>query len=180
MNRFEFIATGHMLFGNSWKTDLAESLDFSSRSGSVAKIATGKRTLSNDVQADLIKILERKTRNLAAAIEYLREPEKLIVNTSEFSILTFDEYGVRQQDAFQGNEVSDYTVVLNHAELLKSEREIEFISLIISAAAQEAYKVGNNSELLKIIPEYFDLSFLNVDLQDHYIEYQENSEEEQL
>lgn len=178
MNRFEFIATGHMLFGNSWKTDLADALHFSAKSGNVAKIATGKRNVTPDVKSDLVALLERKAKNMANAVEYLRKPEKLIVNTSEFSILTFDEYGVRQWDAFQGCETSDFTVVLSQAELFKSVRELEFISMIVSAAAQEAYKTGNNAELIKIIPEYFDLQFLNIDLNDSYIEYEENEGEE--
>lgn len=188
MNRFEFIATGHMLFGNTWKTDLADALHFSAKSGNVAKIATGKRNVTADVKSDLVAILQRKAKNMANAVEYLRNPEKLIVNTSEFCILTFDEYGVRQWDAFQGCETSDFTVVLNHAELFKSDREIEFISksdreiefisLIVSAAAQEAYKTGNNAELIKIIPEYFDLQFLNIDLNDNYIEYEKNEGDE--
>lgn len=178
MNRFEFIATGHMLFGNNWKTDLADALHFSAKSGNVAKIATGKRNVTNDVKSDLVALLERKAKNMANAVEYLRNPEKLIVNTSEFSILTFDEYGVRQWDAFQGCETSDFTVVLSQAELFKSERELEFISMIVSAAAQEACKTGNNAELIKIIPEYFDLQFLNIDLNDSYIEYEKNEGEE--
>ena len=38
MNRFEFIVTGQLLFGQSWKNDIARMLGFSVASKIVAKI----------------------------------------------------------------------------------------------------------------------------------------------
>lgn len=178
MNRYEFMASGYMLFGNNWKTDLAHALHFSEKSGSVAKMATGKRNVTNSVANDLISLLEVRAQNLTDAVKYLRESEKLAVKYSKFNIITLDEHGVRQWDAFQGYEVSDFTVILNDAALEKTERELEFISLVIAVVTHECLKAGNNAELIKIIPEYFDLQSINVNLNNFYIEYKKNEDEE--
>ncbi len=158
-----------MLYGKTWQTELARTLHFSEESGNVRKLAKGTRNISNGVKEDTIKAMKKKVQDLADAVAFLENPEKLIVNTSEFNILSFDQFGVRQWDKFQGPEFSDYTILID-GELLKSQYEIEFISTVIAAAGEQAYKDGNNLALIEIIPQYFDLQFLSVDLKQQYIQ----------
>lgn len=99
--------------------------------------------------------------------QQLKNPEKFLIRQDEFSVITFDEEGVRQWDGFQEFPISSIGVVLYNADLGVPESEITFLSHIIAAAGAEALKAGSNHELLKLIPEYFDLQFFNTfDLQE--------------
>lgn len=171
MNRFEFMACGYMLYGNEWKTDFARSLGWSVVSKNVGKITRGERGIKDDIANDIIVNLERKAQQLIDAAQKLRNPEKFLIRQGEFSAITFDEEGVRQWDGFQEFPISSIGVVLYNADLGVHESEIAFPSYIIAAAATEALKTGSNHELLKLIPEYFDLQFFNnFDLQEFRID----------
>lgn len=171
MNRFEFIASGHMLYGKTWQTELARTLCFSVESGSIRKIASGKRNVSDGVKDDIIQAMQKKIQDLSVAVAYLQNPEKIKLLNTQYSILTFDEHGVRQWDAFQGEEASQFTVALVNASLPVSQYEINFISSTIAASAEDAFKVGHNRALIEMIDHFFDLSELDVDLSKLIIEY---------
>ena len=161
MNRFEFMACGYMLYGNKWKAELARLLGWSSSSNNVAKIARDERGIKDDIANDIILNLERKAQQLIDAAQKLKNPEKFLIRQGEFSAITFDEEGVRQWDGFQEFPISSIGVVLYNADLGVHESKIAFLSLIVAAAGTEALKTGSNHELLKLIPEYFDLQFFN-------------------
>lgn len=168
MNRFEFIACGNLLYGNSWKKELTRNLQLSERSRTVDKIALNERSVTEGISDDVLLLMKQKAKQLTQAIEFLENPEppKILVRQADYSLVTFDERGVSVDHAFEETYISPIGVVIYHADIAESRFDYAVQSLIIAAAGQEALKKGNNSELLKVIETYFDLSFHNINLKE--------------
>lgn len=158
MNRFEFSACGYMMFGSEWKTDLTKTLKFSEKSNTVGKIFRNERGVSDSLALELIEAMEKKAQDLIDAASFLKNPTQHLIKKSKFDVITFDEFGVRQWDGFQEFPISELGVVLHNAELGVPESDLKFQSLVVGAAASSALKAGNNQELLKLLPVYFDFS----------------------
>ncbi len=171
MNRFELAASGYMMFGNSWKKELSETLNMSTTSNMLAKIVKGEKTLSSNTEQKLKDAIENKAKQLNALSNFLNNPKKISLKKSKNFTLTFDETGINQWGVFDEFPISEIGVIIYNAEIDLDSIDYEFQSLIIAAAGAEAFKTGNNFELINVVKEYFDINDIECDLDTFLISY---------
>lgn len=171
MNRYEFNAIGLLLFGNTWKTELAKSLNKSTVSNGINKIAKGEKTITQETEEKLIELLQNKGELLINAAQQLKTKEKVFLTFQEDKIITIDELGIRTWDKSEEYPVSQLGVVLSNMKLPFAYEESNLLhSITLSLKYDEAMKKANNKEFIELIKEYFDFRMVGgVQILDKFI-----------
>lgn len=96
MNKYEFTVSGQLLYGQSWKSDMARMLNFSTQGKYVLKLSKGERSITNDVNQQIIQELQRKSALFMQAAAFLESPYKIETVIDEQMCLLINQEGLYQ------------------------------------------------------------------------------------
>ena len=169
MNKFEFIVAGKMMFGTSWKDDMARMLDFSVKAKTVNKISTGEKNITVAVALDVIEAMRLKVKALNNAIALLEQQTKIKTQTSKTLSLYINEDGIWHTSIHHQDIIDNGAIVLKNIEiqietltnadddLFKVNYNYEFQNKVITESYKRTKVDGDYDTFVQLIKSYFDL-----------------------
>lgn len=184
MNRFEFIVTGQLLFGQSWKNDIARMLGFSVVSKIVAKISTGERAVTEHVKSDITMSLRIQAEILEQAAEFIERPYKIDLHNTAGMYLYIDEYGISGEMGLVQDLVDQGAIVLSNVSIKPAsffesgnsemtrtivEEEYKFQDMVLRECFKSCRAENDFKPMIDVIKTYFELSECSVRELEHQL-----------
>lgn len=186
MNRFEFMAIGKMLFGNSWKDELARQLNFSVKSKSVDKICRGERGITENIEAEILDTMRYKADMLLRCISQIENPSSLKIIHNDGINLYIDENGFWHSSTIHEDLIESGSLVLRNTQV-----EVELMSNVMGLSTEfkklkinhelqlkaiaecfiKCKKIGDYNQLVDLVQTYFELPEQENSMLEQYRDY---------
>ncbi|AMW80571.1 hypothetical protein AMD27_16780 (plasmid) [Acinetobacter sp. TGL-Y2] len=177
MDRFEFIVSGQLLFGQSWKNDIARMLGFSVTGKMVAKISTGERAVTEYVKSEIAMSLRIQAERIEQAAEFIERPYKIDLHNTAGMYLYIDKHGISGEIGLVQDLVDQGAIVLSNVSIKPAiffesgnpemtrtivDAEYKFQDMVLRECFKSCVTENDFKPMIDVIKTYFELSECSV------------------
>lgn len=172
MNKFEFTVSGKLLFGQSWKNDMARMLGFSVAGKMVSKVSTGDRAVSEQVRSDISLSLRIRATLLEQAANFIDHPYKIDLYPIDGMYIYIDKAGISSETGLNQSLIDQGAIVLSNISIKASsyfdsdksgvmrimlEEKYIFQNMIVQECFESCQANSDFKPLLDVMMTYFEL-----------------------